>query len=85
MGKGTKKKKKKVTYIDDGRTIADMSSLSGVDKKYTGAKGTFKEQLTTYWNTVKLMFVPMLVTIGIICVVFLIMWILLTIGYTANA
>lgn len=85
MGKDTKKKKKKVTYIDDGRTIADMSSLSGVDKKYTGAKGTFKEQLTTYWNTVKLMFVPMLVTIGIICVVFLIMWILLTIGYTANA
>ena len=80
-----KKKKQKVKYIDDGRTIADMSGLSGVDKKYVGAKGTLKDQARTYWNTVKLMFVPMMVTIGIITAVFLIMWILLTIGYTANS
>ena len=79
-----KKKKAKVKYIDDGRTIADMSGLRGVDKKYVGAKGTFKDQMRTYWNTVKLMFVPMMVTIGIICAVFLIMWLFLTIGYTAN-
>ena len=80
-----KQKKEKVRYIDDGRTIADMSGLSGVDKRYTGPKGTFKDQMRTYWNTVKLMFVPMMVTIGIICIVFLIMWLLLTLGYTANA
>ena len=80
-----KKKKQKVKYIDDGRTIADMSRLSGVDKKYVGAKGTLKDQAKTYWNTAKLMFVPMMVTIGIITAVFLIMWILLTIGYTANS
>lgn len=79
-----KKKKKKVTYIDDGRTIADMSGLSGVNKKYQKSKGTAKEQLTTYWNAVKLMFVPMMVTIGIITAVFLIMWILLTLSYTIN-
>ena len=83
--KENKAKKPKVKYIDDGRTIADMSGLSGIDKRYTGPKGTFKEQLTTYWNTVKLMFVPMMVTIGIITLAFLVMWLILTIGYTANA
>ena len=83
MGKN-KEKKPKVKYIDDGRTIADMSALSGVDKRYTGPKGGFKAQLQTYWNAVKLMFVPMMVTIGIICLAFLIMWLMLTIGYTAN-
>ena len=84
MADKEKKKKEKVRYIDDGRTIADMSGLSGVDKRYTGPKGTFKEQLTTYWNTVKLMFVPMMVTIGIITLAFLIMWIMLTLSYTIN-
>ena len=79
-----KKKKQKVKYIDDGRTIADMSGVSGVDNKYTGPKGTFKDQLRTYWNTVKLMFVPMMVTIGIITAVFLIMWLFLTLSYTVN-
>lgn len=77
-----KKKKPKVKYIDDGRTIADMSGLSGVDKRYTGPKGGFKAQLATYWNAVKLMFIPMLVTMGIISAVFFIMWILLTLSYT---
>lgn len=80
-----KEKKEKIRYIDDGRTLADMSGLRGVDKRYTGPKGGFKAQLTTYWNTVKLMFVPMLVTIGIISLAFLIMWLMLTLGYTANA
>lgn len=80
-----KDKKPKVRYIDDGRTLADMSALRGVDKRYTGPKGGFKEQAKTYWNTVKLMFVPMLVTIGIISLAFFIMWLMLTIGYTANA
>ena len=84
MSKEKKKKKEKVRYIDDGRSLADMSGISGVDKKYAGPKGTFKDQLRTYWNTVKLMFVPMMVTIGIITLVFLIMWVLLTLSYTMN-
>ena len=79
-----KEKKEKIRYIDDGRTLADMSGVRGVDKRYTGPKGGFKAQLNTYWNTVKLMFVPMLVTIGIISLAFLIMWLMLTLGYTAN-
>lgn len=83
MGK-KKDKKPKVKYIDDGRTIADMSALRGVDKRYTGPKGGFKDQLRTYWNTVKLMFVPMMVTIGIITAAFFIMWLILTLSYTMN-
>ena len=79
-----KKKKEKVRYIDDGRTIADMSGISGVDKRYVGPNGTLKEQARTYWNTVKMMFIPMMVTIGIICVVYLIMLLLLTLSYTIN-
>lgn len=79
-----KEKKPKIKYIDDGRTLADMSGLRGVDKRYTGAKGGFREQARTYWNAVKLMFVPMMVTIGIISLAFLIMWLMLTIGYSAN-
>ena len=82
--KDKKDKKPKIRYIDDGRTIADMSALSGVDKRYTGPKGGFKAQLNTYWNAVKLMFVPMMVTIGIICLAFLIMWLMLTLGYNIN-
>ena len=79
-----KEKKEKIRYIDDGRTLADMSGVRGVDKRYTGPKGGFKAQLNTSWNTVKLMFVPMLVTIGIISLACLIMWLMLTLGYTAN-
>ena len=79
-----KDKKPKIKYIDDGRTLADMSGLRGVDKRYVGPKGGFKEQARTYWNTVKLMFMPMMVTIGIITLAFLIMWIMLTLSYTIN-
>ncbi len=79
-----KQKKPKVKYIDDGRTIADMSAFGTVDKRYTGPKGGFKASLQTYWNAVKLMFVPMMVTIGIISLAFLIMWLMLTLGYKTN-
>lgn len=39
-----------------------------------------KDQLRTYWETVKLMILPMFVTLGIISVTFLILWILLEIA-----
>ena len=82
MSKGKNSKKKKVTYIDDGRTIADMS---GVGKKrpekkmdnLDRPKSDFKAQWNTYWSTVKMMLLPMLVVIGIICVAFGLMYILL--------
>ena len=78
-----KKKKEKITYIDDGRTIADMSGTSrmgafGTRPSSTSGRGkkrsTFKEQRTPYFQAVKMMFIPMLCVIGLICVAFLFMW-----------
>ena len=77
MSNKNKNNKKKTVYIDDGRTIADMSALGGPRLSSTGKKGTLKDQFNTYKNAVKMMFVPMLVTLGIITVAYLIMYILL--------
>lgn len=74
-----KKKKEKVTYIDDGRTIADMSNVGY--GRYTNKEGkrrsTAREKWRTYWEAVKMMFVPMLVVIGIISAAFLLVYLLL--------
>lgn len=78
----SKNKKKKITYIDDGRTIADMS---GVGRGRRDDKlqpldrpdSSFKAQWKTYLSTVKAMLLPMFVVIGIICVAFGLMYILL--------
>ena len=67
-----KKKKNKITYIDDGRTIADMSGITG-NRKFssTGTTSTPKEIWTTYWAAVKMMFKPMLVVIGFLAVLYI--------------
>ena len=80
-----KKPKKKVTYIDDGRTIADMSGVDRIGKRpntksperLDRPNSSFKSQWNTYWSTVKMMVLPMLVVIGIICVAFGLMYILM--------
>ena len=80
-----KKKKEKPIYIDDGSTIADMSGVGKRGKREAkGAptrepqllrpRATFKEQRDTYFSAVRMMFLPMLVTIGIISIAFLILW-----------
>ncbi len=71
-----KNKKKKITYIDDGRTIADMSAVGGKKSGEKKQKSTLKSQWQTYWDTVKLMFVPMLIVLGIIAVAFGIVYLL---------
>ncbi len=78
MAKNKKNKKEKITYIDDGRTIADMSGLSGGRKQSRPQpRASLKEQWKTYVAAVKMMIIPMFVTIGIICIAFLAMWLLL--------
>ena len=76
----SKKKKEKITYIDDGRTIADMSALSGGEtsrpKSCGGYTGSAKDKWNTYWGAVKMMFVPMLVMIGALILLYLLMYIL---------
>lgn len=68
-----KDKKNKITYIDDGRTIADMSGIP-VGMKWTrkGTTSPVREILKTYWSAVKMMFLPTLVVCGFILAAFLI-------------
>ena len=84
--KQKKPKKEKIRYVDDGSTVVDMQPLTDANRRpgqkphQSGAKGTLREQLRTYFAAVKLMLVPMLVTLGIIFVSFLITWIFFTIA-----
>lgn len=68
-----KTKKEKITYIDDGRTIADMSGVSGGNRWYKrGTVSSVKDIWRTYWSAVRMMFKPMLVVIGFLVAVYLI-------------
>ena len=76
----TKEKKEKIIYIDDGRTIADMSGVSGGFSRYSRPKWQpgprFKDVWKTYWTAVKMMLRPMLVVIGGIGLIYVIMYVL---------
>ena len=72
------KKKEKVTYIDDGRTLEDMSDVSGprLTRDPIKPPTRFKEAWATYWNAVKMMFLPMLAVIGALVVIYGVMYLL---------
>lgn len=78
------KKKEKVTYVDDGRTIADMSGVSGRrlgnPNPYRPAP-KFKDVWHTYWASVKMMIKPMLVVIAFLAIFYLLAY--LTLAYLA--
>ena len=76
---GKKKKKNKVTYIDDGSTIADMSAFGGSRKGKDGMKipSSLSDRTKTFFGAMKMMIGPMFVAITIIGVTFLIGWLLL--------
>lgn len=66
-----KKKKEKVTYIDDGRRLSDMSGVrGGFDFARKGTTASPKDIWSTYWSAVRMLFKPMLVVIGFLCVVY---------------
>ncbi|MBR6784581.1 MAG: hypothetical protein IKM32_07810 [Clostridia bacterium] len=68
-----KEKKQKITYIDDGRTIADMSNVSGGSRWYKqGTSSSFGDIWRTYWGATKMMIKPTLVAVGFIVAAFLI-------------
>lgn len=72
-----KNKKEKIVYIDDGRTIADMSGLpprAAWAKK--GTTSSFKEIWRTYWQATKMMLKPTLIAIGFLVVAYLIVTII---------
>ena len=78
--KGKQKKKQKTVYIDDGSSVADMSSLRRPTAPRLGEPrpyASFREQFKTYTDAVKMMFLPMLAVLGILALAFLIVYILL--------
>lgn len=75
------KKKEKIIYVDDGRTLADMSGISsgrrlGDRNPYRPAP-KFKDVWKTYWNAVRMMVKPMLVVIAAMTVVYLLAYLAL--------
>ena len=74
-----KMKKKKTIYIDDGRKIADMSYMGSNSGSFYQGSG-FREKLRTYFDSVKLMLLPMLVTLGLVSLSFLILYLLISLA-----
>ena len=82
--KSKKNTKKKIIYIDDGRSFADFSNFSNKHSKLYGSNDNgvnfsgskFKDSIKTYFESVKLMLLPMLVMLGFMCVLFLLLWII---------
>ncbi len=68
------KKKEKIHYVDDGRTIADMSGLGGSRLPKGGSIGTWRDKWNTYIGAVKMMLVPMLTVITALVVIYMILW-----------
>lgn len=76
------KKKDKIRYVDDGRTLADMSNVSTrrLPKRDKGMpRADARDVWATYWGAVKMMFGPMLVTLCALVVVYMIVYFLFTV------
>lgn len=80
------KKKEKIILVDDGRTIADMSGVGplrggppkeSADRKPLKYRAPLKEQLRTFFDAMGLMLLPTMAIVGMLLVIFLIMYIIL--------
>ncbi len=70
------KKKEKITWVDDGRTLSDMSGVPRrlpKREKYS-PRASLKEQWQTYIGAVKMMLVPMFTVIAALGVIYMIIW-----------
>ena len=77
--KNKRNKKQKTVYVDDGSSIADMSSVGGKKKTQNTPRphATLREQWQTYTDAVKLMFLPMLAVLGMLAIAFLLVYLIL--------
>lgn len=76
---GKKKKREKPVYVDDGRTLADMSAIPGSrlgGGNRLSTPGRARDIWQTYWQAVKMMFLPMLAVIGALVIIYLILYFL---------
>lgn len=83
-----KKKKEKITYIDDGSTLADMSGVRGNTPLRRPLRPSYEKQKRepttragaiwqTYLTAVRAMIGPMLITLGAVSVIFFLIWVIL--------
>lgn len=75
-----RKKKEKIIWVDDGRTIADMSNVSGstpVPTKSSPYSASMKEKLRTFFEAMGFMLLPTLAMAALLALAFLIVYILL--------
>lgn len=78
------KKKEKITYVDDGRAIADMSGISGPrlgNRNPYRPRASGKEIWKTYWNAVKMMIVPMITVVCALGVIYMILYFVFLLAY----
>ena len=77
-------KKEKITYIDDGRTIADMSGVTGGMPRSSRPawvpRSSLKEQFGTFFRAMQMMLRPMLVVIAGIGLIYVIMYVLFSVA-----
>lgn len=70
-----KKKKEKITYIDDGRSLADMSNVSaGFEMSKRHSSSPVKEIIKTYFGAMKMMLLPTAVAVGFIVVIYILIY-----------
>ncbi|MBE6807349.1 MAG: hypothetical protein E7527_04995 [Ruminococcaceae bacterium] len=74
------KEKDDIEYVDDGRTLADMSGVPEGASRYfrndTPSVGTFREKLSTFWAVFKMMLAPTLVVGLMIAALYWVIYIL---------
>lgn len=76
---GKKVKKEKPVYVDDGRTLADMSGIPGgrLGKgRRLSEPHRAKDIWQTYWGAVKMMFLPMLAVIGALIIIYVVLYLI---------
>ncbi len=76
-----KKKKEKIVYYDDGRTIADMSALDRGMPRSRGTTSSFKDIWRTYWDATRMMVRPMLMAAAGIGLIYVVMYLLFSLAY----
>lgn len=79
-----KEKKEKVRYVDDGRSVADMSNVSGPrlgKRNPSSPRVSFKDAWQTYWDAVKMMFGPMLMVVVGLVIVYMLVYLIFFLMY----
>ena len=76
------KKKEKIVWVDDGRTVADMSGVGSAlnsspkAPKNVRAHSPLREKLRTFFDTMGFMLLPTLCIMALVAAAFLIFWLL---------